>query len=120
MNNDIGYGTIHVLGSSYSEIYTVCPKLNLVALEGGQPDCMVDHHESLMSDATVGDTMIVTAYNITQADLSAVGGPQDGWIWDSMFFKIKVETGDIMYSWSSLGSGIPFSESKQPIGSSGT
>jgi hypothetical protein len=81
---DIGYGKVHILDTSYNESYTICPKLNLVTLNDAVPECQLDFHESYMPSSPAADYIVVTAYNITQANLTSVGGPSDGWVWDSL------------------------------------
>lgn len=56
-------------------------------------------HESYLTDE---GTVIASAYNVTRADLTAVVGPPDGWIFDSVFFEIDVVTQEVLFRWRSL------------------
>nr|UPX44777.1 hypothetical protein FAC2J5_29 [Penicillium camemberti] len=51
---------------------------------------------------TFDGKMLVTGYNVTQTDLSSVGGPKNGWITDSLFYEIEVKTNEILFRWSAL------------------
>ena len=46
------------------------------------------------------------------ADLSAVGGPARGYVYDSIVQEVDVATGSIVFEWHSVGH-VPFAESKQ-------
>jgi hypothetical protein len=46
--------------------------------------------------------MLVTAINVTKFDLTSIGGPEDGWIADSLFYEIDVKTNEVLFRWSSL------------------
>ncbi|KAJ6143151.1 hypothetical protein N7471_002604 [Penicillium samsonianum] len=59
----------------------------------------IDMHENTMAS---DGTMLVTGYNVTQTDLSSVGGPKNGWIADSLFYEIDVNTNEILFRWSAL------------------
>lgn len=111
-----GYGNVTFLDSSYNTILTVCPRLGLVAGPGGtEGPCEADLHESFITDR---DTIIVTAYNATPADLSALGGSTDGWVFDCLFYEIEPRNGTILFNWSAL-EHVSVGESKQPLGSTG-
>ena len=47
-------------------------------------------------------TMLVMAYVTTQTDLTEVGGPADGWVHDGVVQEIDIETGEVLFEWSSL------------------
>ena len=110
-----GYGNVTFLDTSYNEILTVCPKLGLVTPDGTEYPCEADLHESYTTDR---DTIIVSAYNATQTDLTSVGGPKDGWIFDCLFFEIEPETGKILFQWSAI-EHVPVTESQQPLAGTG-
>ena len=114
-NNGHGYGNITFLDSSYNEILVVCPKLGLTTNDGSVYPCEGDLHESFITDR---DTILITAYNVTQADLSGLGGPIDGWIYDCLFFELDPKDGGIIFSWSAL-EHVPIVDTKYPIDSSG-
>lgn len=96
-----GYGIIQILDQSYQSIYNVSViHDNYTAVGTVDSSSFVswlDIHESTM---TSDSTMLLTGYNVTQADLSSVGGPKDGWIADSLFYEIDVKTNEILFRWS--------------------
>lgn len=60
--------------------------------------------EGLMSDLhdfyiTRDDTVLLTAYTPRAWDLSPIGGPARGWIMDSIFQELDVETGELLFEW---------------------
>jgi hypothetical protein len=77
-------------------------------------DDYADLHESFITDL---GTILVTAVNTTQADLTSVGGLVDGWILDNWIFEIDIKTNEIVFSWSALEAGIPLNLSKVSIAS---
>ncbi|KAI1336645.1 ASST-domain-containing protein [Xylariaceae sp. FL0016] len=100
-----GHGIIQVLDDSYESIYNVSltapqegfvtiPELNATELYS-----YIDMHEARI---TPENTMLVTVYNVTQHDLSSVGGPTDGWVADSLFYEVDVKTNEIIFRWSAL------------------
>lgn len=111
----VGFGAIHFLNSSYHTAFTICPKLGLNVPAPFNGTCQSDMHEQLV---TQRGTLLVTAYNSTPADLTAVDGPKDGWIWDAMFFELSIPDGNILYSWSSHQHQ-PTTKSRQPLDGTG-
>ena len=111
----LGFGNITFLDSSYTEILTVCPKLGLVTATNTTYECEADLHESYLTDR---NTLLITAYNATPTDLRSIGGPKEGWVYDSLFLEISPKDGSILFRWSSL-EHVPVSESKKPLGSVG-
>ncbi|KAK5806620.1 hypothetical protein VI817_000878 [Penicillium citrinum] len=97
-----GFGHISILNSSYDEIHRVtldCKAENFVTIfdETMEFDSCIDIHESQFTD---DGTILVTAVNVTQADLSSVGGPKNGWIQDGLIYEIDLETNEILFRWS--------------------
>lgn len=78
-----GLGSVRILDNTYKELYKICPKLDLYYVNLQQMPCMLDYHESFLTNAS---TIVVTAYNVTRWDLTSVGGPKNGWIFDSLFY----------------------------------
>lgn len=112
-----GYGSVRILNSSYHEVYNICPsaqELDLVTPNHVSYDCYIDQHESFV---TSQGTLIATAYNVTQADLTSVGGPRNGWIFDSLFYEIDLATGAVLFRWRSLDHlpKIPLTQSQYPF-----
>ena len=74
-----GFGAISILDTSYREIHRVtldCKSQTFVTVfEPMEFESCIDHHESQLTD---DGTILVTAINVTRADLSAIGGPRDG------------------------------------------
>src|SRR5215216_7979494 len=58
-----------------------------------------DLHEFLI---TPQDTALLTAYNPVPADLSALGGPKDGAVWDGIAQEVDIATGRVLFEWHSL------------------
>ena len=114
-NTGHGYGNVTFLDSSYNEILVVCPKLGLVTTESTQPSCEADVHESFVTDR---NTILVSAYNATPTDLSSIGGPKDGWIWDCLFYEIEPKSGNVLFHWSAI-EHVPVNESMMPLSGTG-
>ena len=53
-------------------------------------------HEFKITDE---GTALMTIYDICEADLTAVDGPKDGWIYDGLFQEIDIETGELIFEW---------------------
>jgi hypothetical protein len=62
---------------------------------GYQPDL----HEF---EITPQDTGLITVYDAIDCNLSAVGGPRDGAVADTLLQEIDLKTGLVMYEWHSL------------------
>lgn len=114
-----GYGSFHVLDNTYQEIHSVSLTENIKTYDGSIHDSYADEHESLL---TPQGTVLMTAYNVTQADLRPVGGAEDGWILDSLVYEIDVVTNEVKFHWSALENldHMPLSESRQVLGETGT
>ncbi|TGO39623.1 hypothetical protein BHYA_0050g00080 [Botrytis hyacinthi] len=111
-SHGVAYGNITILDDTYTPIATICPKLNIITPQSANLTdlaCFVDSHELFI---TPSSTLIVSAGNITTMDLSPIGGPSVGYVYDSQFHEIDIATGDIIFSWSSVASGIPITYSK--------
>jgi len=84
-----GVGEFVVFDDSYREIARVR------AGNGYQGDL----HEFLISPQ---ETALLTAYNPVRMDLSAVGGREDGAVWDGIAQEVDIETGEVIFEWHSL------------------
>lgn len=74
----------------------------------------VDLHEFLL---TPQGTALFTCYpNATQADLSAVGGPSDGTVLESIIQEVDIQSGRVLFEWRSL-KHVPVSESYRSVDS---
>jgi Arylsulfotransferase (ASST) len=80
-----------ILDNSYHEI------ARLRAGNGYQGD----HHEFLISPQ---DTALITVYNPVPWDLSAVGGPKNGFVLEGIVQELDIESGEVLFEWHSLES----------------
>lgn len=117
-----GYGGISIVNSSYDEIYRVTlPGEEHKFLTVADPqtfESYIDIHESQITDQ---GTMLVTAVNNTQMDLSSLGGPEDGWVQDGLFYEIDIKTNEVLFRWSTVEhvSELPFSDIVLPLNGEG-
>ena len=114
-----GYGSVVLLNSSYHTIATVTLAGNFQTLNASQTfHSNVDLHEL---NITPQGTMLVTANNVTQRDLSSVGGPTSGWTVDAMVYEIDIATNKILFEWHALDhlEKLPYTRSQLKIGSEG-
>ena len=58
-----------------------------------------DHHEFLISPQ---DTALITIYNPVPWDLSPLGGPKDGRVWEGIVQELDIESGEVLFEWRSL------------------
>ena len=58
-----------------------------------------DLHEFLI---TPEDTALLVAYAPKRTDLSPIGGPKDGMVWEGIVQEVNIETGEIIFEWHSL------------------
>ncbi|KUJ15115.1 uncharacterized protein LY89DRAFT_750346 [Mollisia scopiformis] len=112
-----GYGKVQILDNTYTELYSICPDLNLNFPPAAiRYECQADIHESVVTDR---GTLIVTAYNYTQADLTSINGTADGWIYDGLVFEIDIPTQEILFSWSAI-EHVPVNATKLPLAGAGS
>ncbi|KAJ5664577.1 hypothetical protein N7507_005308 [Penicillium longicatenatum] len=107
-----GYGQIVIHNSSYDQIGKW---LNLTLPPGTSAPCQADVHESLITE---DNTILITAYNTTNADLRDLGGSEDGWVLDSLVLEIDLQTSEILFSWSPLAH-VPISDTKLSLDGAG-
>src|SRR5215203_1295424 len=79
-----GVGEYVIFDGSYHEVHRVR------AGNGYQGDL----HEFFI---TAEDTALLTAYVSTQTDLSPIGGPEDGAVWEGIAQELNLETGEILW-----------------------
>lgn len=93
-STDSGTGTGHVvlLDDHYR-------KVTDVTTGGDVGSGRADIHETTI---TPSGTMLLTAYVPAQADLSAVGGPEDGWVEEGVAQEVDIATGKVVWEWRSL------------------
>jgi hypothetical protein len=58
-----------------------------------------DHHEFLI---TPQDTALIMIYDAVRQDLSLMGGPRDGVVWQGIVQEVDIETGQVLFEWHSL------------------
>lgn len=98
-----GHGEGVILDSSYRQIATVRAARGRAA----------DLHEFRL---TSRGTALITCFPQTApADLSAVGGPRDGYVYESIIQEIDVHSGRLLLEWQSL-EHVPVRESYLPPG----
>ncbi|EJT96609.1 hypothetical protein DACRYDRAFT_112558 [Dacryopinax primogenitus] len=86
-----GEGYWVVLDQSYNVLTTVS-SLNQTANTS-------DFHEFIL---TPQNTALVESWRVESADLSPVGGPQEGFTWDCVFQEIDLSSGELLFEWRSL------------------
>lgn len=106
-----GYGEVVFLDEEYNENKLSLRQLDIKTLKPTEVIGVVDLHEHQM---TPWNSILVTVFNNTPADLSSVGGPQDGWVANSMVFEIDVQTQEVLFSWSPLDH-VLLNESHLPV-----
>jgi hypothetical protein len=97
-----GYGSVHFLNQEYDEIHRVTlsdDTLNFKSALGPHFPSYIDVHEDTITNR---GSVMVTAYNVTRADLRSVGGPANGWVHDSQFYEIDIASNEVLFSWSAL------------------
>ncbi|OJI96199.1 hypothetical protein ASPVEDRAFT_120084 [Aspergillus versicolor CBS 583.65] len=118
-----GYGHVSVLNASYDEIHRVTlpstPSNKFVMPTNESYPSNVDIHESTITE---NGTILVMAVNITQTDLSPVGGPKNGWAQDGIIYEIDIETNEILFRWSAVEhkKQLPLDLVEYPIEDTGT
>ncbi|WP_299955378.1 arylsulfotransferase family protein [uncultured Modestobacter sp.] len=100
----LGAGEFVVVDDSYREIATITT--------GGDIDPgQADFHEGRLTPA---GTALITAYVKEPADLTPVGGPADGWVWEGVVQEVDVATGEVLLTWRSLDH-VPLEETKSEL-----
>jgi len=88
------YGSVLVLDSSYKLIHNVRlldPEL------AGNEFSYADNHENYPTDH---GTVLVTTVNATGPyDLTSLGGPKEGWIWDALIYELNVTNNEVLFRW---------------------
>jgi hypothetical protein len=95
----VGKGEYEIYDRSYRHVATVRAGNGLRG----------DLHEFQL---TPRGTAFITAYREVPADLSSVGGPKQGYTFDSIAEEIDVATGHVVFEWHSIDH-VPLSESTQ-------
>ncbi|KAA8650523.1 hypothetical protein EYZ11_002090 [Aspergillus tanneri] len=80
-------------------MYTITLKDNYIAPDAQARQSYIDVHEHRV---TPWNTILAPVANITQKDLTSIGGKPDQYMVDCLFYEIDVATNDILFSWSAL------------------
>lgn len=114
-----GNGYVYLWDKHYEEIAKVTLPGNFAELTPGQRfESNIDLHELFITE---WNTLLVTGNNVTQTDLSSVGGKKDGWVVEAQAYEIDIATNEVLFSWKSLEhlDAIPLNASLYPLGSEG-
>ncbi|KAI6878948.1 hypothetical protein KC360_g8580 [Hortaea werneckii] len=114
-----GNGAVYMLNRQYEQIHKTTLEGNFVEhVPNATFPSNIDLHEIYITEQ---GTMIVTGNNVTQTDLTSVGGPSDGWVVEAQVYEIDIATNDVLFSWKSLDhlDVLPFTSSVYPLGSEG-
>lgn len=79
-------------------------------------ECQADIRESYVTER---GSLLVIAYNVTQVNLTSVGGHADGWIYDGLVFEIDIKTQNSLFSWSAAAH-VPINMTKLPLDDAGS
>jgi len=77
---------------------------------------LADMHEFQL---TSRGTALFTSYPTYVRDLSAVGGPTEGYVWGARIQEVDVATGEVLFDWEGLDH-IDLEESYQELGDKGS
>jgi hypothetical protein len=111
-----GFGEVIIMNNQYEQ--TIIHLDAIINNNFGQKfKGKLDFHEQ---ELTTRGTILVTAYNTTAYNLTAMGGSERGFVSDSMFFEIDIETEEILFSWSALDHFWPEDSMLPLITASGT
>ena len=100
----------HHTGWGRGEYVILDPSYREVARVRAGNSYLGDHHEFLI---TSDDTALITIYEPVPADLSSLGGPEDGVVLDGIAQEVDIETGEVLFEWHSLDH-IALEESYEP------
>ncbi|KAJ6024910.1 hypothetical protein N7540_005707 [Penicillium herquei] len=95
INSSIGYGSVSILNSEYEKQFIVCPHLGIKTQKLAIHHCDIDYNDQYI---TSWGTLLVTAYNLTQVDLTS----------------IDIRTSKSIWKWSALDH-IPLNASRLPL-----
>lgn len=94
-----GYGDFFLMNDTYHVF-------DVVTTGGSIPPHETDFHDAVITD---DETMLVLAYHRKPADLSELGGPEDGWVHDGVIQEVDIDSGEVVFEWSALDH-IPLSD----------
>ncbi|CAJ2512171.1 Uu.00g051860.m01.CDS01 [Anthostomella pinea] len=114
-----GNGAVYMYNRHYEQIHRTTLAGNfLEQVVNATFPSNIDLHEIFITN---NGTMLVTANNVTQADISSVGGPENGWVVAALIYEIDIAINKVLFSWNSLDhlDQLPFTASVYPVGSEG-
>lgn len=114
-----GNGAVYMVNRHYEQIHeTTLAGTFVEHVPNATFPSNIDLHEIYITEQ---GSMIVTGNNVTQTDLTSVGGPSDGWVVEAQVYEIDISTNDVLFSWKSLDhlDALPFTASVYPLGSEG-
>ena len=88
-NVGVGDGWYVMYNAAYQPIAEVRPGNGLVG----------DVHEFHL---TPRNTALMTIYHRRHTDLTSIGGPKDGLIWDGIVQEVDIKTGHVLFEWHSF------------------
>jgi hypothetical protein len=80
----------------YNQQYELVYDLNPIGLP---PGVVIDIHEC---QVTLDNTVIISIYAARPYDVTAVGGPADGLLTDSIFQEIDPVTNELLFTWAAI------------------
>lgn len=87
-----GYGDFFLANDTYQVF-------NVVTTGGSIPAHETDFHDAVITE---DGTMLILAYHRKPADLTELGGPEDGWVHDGVIQEVDIDTGEVVFEWSAL------------------
>ncbi|CAK3926288.1 Hypothetical predicted protein [Lecanosticta acicola] len=110
-NTGHGYGQVTFTDDEY-KTFDFDPDLHLNKLVNDSiANGSVDIHEHQI---TSRNTILISAYNNTQMDLTSVNGSADAWIVDALFYEVDIKTEEVLFQWKAVDH-LPLTASKQPV-----
>jgi hypothetical protein len=88
-----------VQGHGHSEYVILDGSYQEVTRLGASYGYLGDLHEFLISSQ---DIALFTIYGKARMDLSSVGGPEDGRVFDGIVQGVDIEPGEVLFEWNSL------------------
>ena len=89
---------------------------NPTTLQANYGTGKTDFHEFMITE---NNTALVEAFVVTQTDLTAVGGPANGYVYNCVFQEVDIASGAVLFEWRALDH-VPVSETMFSLGTTGT
>ncbi|KAJ5788770.1 hypothetical protein N7457_003760 [Penicillium paradoxum] len=105
MSDGYGRGSWYMLDSTYTQKYVVSP----IGIYDG------DLHDFQI---TSNNTALLMIYDPIPMDLSSIGGPKLGWVYDGVFQEVNIETGELLFQWRA-SEFYALADSYIPVGEAG-